>query len=91
MTVAKRWSVDIILDEHDDQRRTRAQARLRTDDDTHLVGTGTARRSPGDTEVPEIGDEIAAARALFALGHELLQAAAADIEQVAHERPRLRH
>ncbi len=84
MSITKRWSVDIFIDEHDDEGRIRAEARLHTHDDTHLFGTGTARRSPSDREVPEIGDEIAVARALFALGHELLQAAAADIEQVTH-------
>jgi uncharacterized protein DUF1876 len=85
MSAAKRWTVEIFLDEHDDRRRTRAEARLHTQDRTHLVGSGTARRHPGDPNIPEIGDEIAAARALFALGHELLQAAAGDIEQLTHE------
>jgi len=89
MTIAKRWNVEIFIDEHDDEGRTRAVARLYTDDDTHLAGTGTARRSPADREVPEIGDEIAVARALFELGHELPQAAAADIEQVTHRPARL--
>jgi hypothetical protein len=32
--------------------------------------------------VPEIGDEIAVARALSDLGHRLLDAAAGDLEQV---------
>ena len=27
MTTAKRWHVEILLDEHDDERRTRAAAR----------------------------------------------------------------
>jgi len=90
MSTAKRWSVDIFIDEHEDQRRTRAEARLHTGADTHLVGTGTARRDPDDREVPEVGDEIAAARALFALGQELLEAAAADIEQLTRKPARLR-
>jgi hypothetical protein len=84
MPTTKRWTVDIFLDEIAEERRTRAEARLRTSDDTHLTGVGTARRSPGDREIPEIGDEIAVARALFDLGHELLDAAATDIEQVTH-------
>lgn len=89
MTTAKRWHVEIFLDEHDDERRTRAEARLQTGDNTHLIGVGTAHRNPTDVEVPEIGDEVAAARALFALGHELLLAAAVDIEAVAREKARL--
>jgi Rv2632c-like len=89
MTAAKQWHVEIFIDEHDDQRRTRAEARLHTTDDTHLTGVGTAHRNPADVEVPEIGDEVAAARALFALGHELLLAAAGDIEAVAHQKARL--
>lgn len=35
-------------------------------------------------EVPEIGDELAAARALADLAHYLLDATAADIEQLTH-------
>jgi Domain of unknown function (DUF1876) len=89
MTVSNRWSVDIVIDEHDDQRLTRADARLHTHHDADLVGTGTARRNPGDREVPEIGDEVAVARALFDLGHQLLEAAAADIERVTHRPARV--
>jgi hypothetical protein len=89
MTAAKRWHVEIFIDEHEDERRTRAEARLHTEDETHLRGVGTAHRNPADVEIPEIGDEVAAARALFALGHELLLAAACDIEEIAQERVRL--
>ena len=89
MAAATRWHVEVFIDEHGDERRTRAEARLHTNDNTHLTGVGTAHRNPADVDVPEIGDEIAVARALFALGHELLLAAALDIEAVAHERARL--
>lgn len=78
-TREKRWSVDIYVDEHEEQRRTRAEARLHTDDSTVLVASGVARRHPADDEVPEIGDELAAARALFDLAHRLLLAAALDV------------
>ena len=60
MTHAKRWSVDIFIDEHESQ--TRAEARLHTGDDTDIRGHGTARLSPSDRNIPEIGDELAAAR-----------------------------
>jgi Rv2632c-like len=46
-------------------RRTRAEGRLCTDEDTHLTGVGAARRDPGDLDVFEIGDEVAVAHALF--------------------------
>jgi hypothetical protein len=86
MTTTRTWSVEIFLDEHEDQRRTRAEARLHTQDRTVLAGQGVAVRHPSDREVPEIGDELAAARALADLAHRLMEAAAADIEQLAHTR-----
>jgi hypothetical protein len=85
MAATKRWSVDIHVDEHDDGT-TRAEARLHTHDDTHLIGTRIARESPDDVDVPEIGDELATARALADLAHRLLKATAEDIEDVTDER-----
>jgi hypothetical protein len=82
MAVTRRWSVDIFIDEHEDERVTNAEARLHTNDKTQLVGRGTAHRHPDDAEVAEIGDELAAARALSNLAHELVHAAAADIEKI---------
>ncbi|WP_158852133.1 DUF1876 domain-containing protein [Saccharothrix deserti] len=83
MNTTKQWRVDVTIDEHEE--KTRATARLRTgDDDTHLVGVGTARLNPADTNVPEIGDELASARALSDLAHRLLDAATADIEGITH-------
>ena len=84
----KHWQVDVILDE-DDDGRTRATARLHTSDRTHLSGTGTARRNPADRDVPEIGDELAASRALSDLAHNLLECAAGDIEEITHAPVRL--
>jgi len=43
-----------------------------------------ARCSPSDQNVPEIGDELATARALSELAHKLLDTAAKDIEAVTH-------
>ena len=83
MAMTKRWSVDLYIDEIDG--RTYAEARLHTNDDTHLIGIGRARLNPTDHDIPEIGDELAAARALTDLGHRLLLAAAGDIEAVTHE------
>ncbi|MEV4536673.1 DUF1876 domain-containing protein [Asanoa sp. NPDC049518] len=84
MTRIKTWTVAIDITEHDDERLTNAEARLHTSDATDLRGRGQARRNPADGEVPEIGDELAAARALSDLAHQLLEAAAGDIQQMAH-------
>lgn len=81
--VSKSWSVRIDLGEHDGT--TRAVARLHTGDRTSLTGTGSARLNPADPNVPEIGDELAAARALSQLAHALLEAAADDISGVLHQ------
>ena len=78
------WTVDIDITEHDDQRRTRAEARLRTDAARTLLGEGEARRRPSDRDVPEIGDELATARALADLAYKLLDITAGDIEQFTH-------
>lgn len=88
MDTAKRWTVDIYIGEHGDERQTRAEARLRTGDRTDLRGVGVARRNPHDREVPEIGDELAVARALDDLAQRLREAAAGDIEQITHEQVR---
>jgi hypothetical protein len=79
----KQWDVTVDIDEHDGH--TRAVARLRTRDTERLVGVGLARLSPADRDVPEIGDEIAVARALSDLGRRLMQAATEDVEQVTGE------
>jgi hypothetical protein len=83
MIASKRWTVEIHIDEH--EGRTRASARLHNRDKTSLVGLGLARLNPADRDVPEIGDELAVARALSDLGHQLLDAAAGDIEQITHQ------
>jgi hypothetical protein len=78
---AKRWTVEIFLDEYG--RHTDAVARLHTRDAQPISGTGRALRNPADPVIPEIGDEVAAARALADLAHRLLDAAIADIEAVS--------
>ncbi|MEU7875894.1 DUF1876 domain-containing protein [Dactylosporangium sp. NPDC049140] len=82
MTAIKQWTVNIFIGEHDG--RTYAEARLHTDDNTHIAGTGEARLHPADKDVPEIGNELAAARALADLGHQLLATTAADIQAISH-------
>jgi hypothetical protein len=74
-----RWSVEVVVDEH--QNRTRAVAMLNAADKPTLTGTGLARRNPRDTDVPGIGDELAVARALTDLAHQLIEATIEDIEE----------
>ena len=69
---AKRWNVEVFIGEH--EGKTRAEARLHTAEPTSHIGIGTARLNPTDSDVPEIGDELAVARALSDLSHQLLDA-----------------
>jgi len=87
MTELRHWTVDVYVGE--DGGQTYAEAALSDDIGNHLLGTGRARLSPHDVNVPEIGDEIAVARALANLGHRLLNTAAGDIEIITHEPARL--
>ncbi len=81
MDSVKTWTVHVDIDEHED--RTRAVARLSRGEDQSLAGTGLARLNPADRNVPQIGDELAVARALSELSHLLLDVAARDIEQIS--------
>jgi hypothetical protein len=74
----KSWHVEIsVFEEGDD---TNAVAVLTSDAPDHLTGRGASRRNPADKPVPEIGDEVAVARALRRLADSLLGTAAHDIE-----------
>ena len=79
MNAVKTWTVQVEIDEHEES--TRAVARLDAGGAQSLTGTGLARLHPVDRDVPRIGDELAAARALSELSHLLLDVAARDIEQ----------
>jgi hypothetical protein len=79
----RRWTVDVFVGE--DDGLTYAEAALQDDIGNQILGTGRARLNPADPDVPEIGDEIAVARALVDLGHRLLDAASADLTTVIHE------
>ncbi|MFI9201094.1 DUF1876 domain-containing protein [Streptomyces sp. NPDC053048] len=77
MTHTTEWNVRVHLSE--DGGRTTARVELDTGA-AAFTGTGTARCAPGDRDVPEIGDEFAAGRALRDLGDRLLQTAEHDVE-----------
>ncbi|MFP3991090.1 DUF1876 domain-containing protein [Streptomyces sp. E11-3] len=82
---AKTWNIQVEISEVD--RLTKAEAKL-MGKDGEVVGHGTARANPSDENVPAIGDELACARALSDLTHQLLHAAAMEIESHTHERVR---
>jgi hypothetical protein len=79
----KHWTVELEIDEH--ESRTRARARMTGEGAEGMVGVGLARLNPEDVNVPQIGDELAASRALSDLAHRLLDKTAEDIESVTHE------
>lgn len=80
----KQWSVDIHINESGNDTHVRAV--LTTTDSSTIEGVGHARRNPRDRTVPEIGDELAAGRALIDLGSRLVQLAAADIAESTRHR-----
>jgi Rv2632c-like len=87
MTKVDQWPIEVTL--HQEDRETRAEAHLTRNNGIKVSGHGLARRNPDDRRVTEIGEEIAAARALSDLAHKLLSTAADEIETVTHEQARL--
>jgi Domain of unknown function (DUF1876) len=87
MSMNDRWSVSLYIAEIDGQMH--AEARLAMAGQDELAGRGEARRNPADQEVTLIGEQIAAARALSDLAGKLLDAAAAGIEDMTHQRAHL--
>ncbi len=76
------WTVQVKLDEMGDD--TTADAVIGLDNKTEVRGHGRSRRNPADDADVRIGDELAAARALSDLAHQLLAVAASDIESRTH-------
>jgi hypothetical protein len=72
------WQVSVAFTEDDTRTRADAILELR---DQRFHGWGQAKRSPEDPNVPVVGEELAASRALSDLAHQLLTAAADRIEQ----------
>jgi len=79
------WNIHVHLFE-DEDGTTRARAVLDLGG-TALTGQGVARRNPRDRDIPEIGDELAAGRAMNDLAQKLLSVAQSDIEGMAHPGP----
>ena len=76
----KKWHVDLYVYEHEDN--TAAHAVLHSASRAQLDGRGAARLRPGEANVPEIGDEVAVARALRGLADRLLAAASDDMSAI---------
>jgi len=72
------WTVTVEFEETAEQTEAKATVEH---GGGHLGGWGRAKRNPSDPDVPRIGEELAAARALSDLAHRLLEAAAAEIER----------
>jgi len=72
------WQVRVSIAESDDD--TEAHVVLLADSPTHLAASGHSHRSSADSPAPEIGDEVAVARALRRLADQLLDSAAEHIE-----------
>jgi Domain of unknown function (DUF1876)/Domain of unknown function (DUF1918) len=82
---ARTWSVQVEIVE-DAAGGTTAHALLSGAAPATLTGRGEAHAHPRQPEVPEIGDEIAAARALHRLADALLATASDDLTGVlGHE------
>lgn len=84
MTHVRTWTIDINITEQAEEGLTRATAVLHSDTRTPLHGEGEALRRPTVTDVPQIGDELATARAVADLAYQLLDVTSRDIEQVTH-------
>ncbi|MEU6577554.1 DUF1876 domain-containing protein [Streptomyces sp. NPDC046805] len=78
------WTVRLQLFEEEGTTKVRVLLDTGT---TELTGQGVAHRNPADVDVPEIGDELAAGRALHDLARQLVEAAERDIEGMGAERP----
>jgi hypothetical protein len=84
------WKVRLYLFEEEGTTKARAVVDTGT---TALTGHGVAHRNPADMGVPEIGDELAAGRAMHDVAQQLVDAAERDIEGVSepgsgrHTRP----
>jgi hypothetical protein len=78
---AKEWTVKVFISEDDADERTLARAVLYARGTKWHESVGLARRHPDDRPVPEIGDELAAGRALMDLADKLIGDAVDDVAQ----------
>jgi hypothetical protein len=89
MQTLMHWRVDVTVVE--DDGFTAVEARLFTPTGERAAGAGHAQVSDDDYDIPEIGAELATARALRDLADQLLQITSDDIEAVTDEDVHLTH
>jgi hypothetical protein len=71
-------AAEIEMSFEEDAEHTEARATLVLRG-ARFTGIGRARRNPADPNLPMVGEELAAARALSDLTHKLVEAAAETI------------
>lgn len=79
----REWNVRVSIFESGDE--TSANVVLIADSPEPLSARGTAHRSTHDLGVPEIGDEVAVARALRHLADKLMETAETDVSVMTGE------
>ena len=75
------WDVRLELREDEDHCEVIAHLDA---GDRGLAGVGRSRRNPADPMMPQVGEELATARALHDLAHHLSQDAWRMIEEHTH-------
>lgn len=76
MQHVREWPIRLYFFEEDGQTQARVWLKPGA---TALEAVGEAQCEPTDFDVPEIGDEVAAGRALVALGTRLLRSGEIDV------------
>ena len=87
MNQTRTLTLNVHLTEKESE--TTADCMLTMDNGAVITAHGMARRNPRDMDVPEIGDEIALARAMSELSHKLLDVAAGELSKMEHRKVRL--
>lgn len=77
-TATRHW--DVWLELREDEDHCEVTAHLDAGDRS-LAGIGRSRRNPTDPTMPQVGAELATARALYDLAHHLSQDAWRMIEE----------
>lgn len=79
MTHVAEWDVKLFVFDHDDNVNVRVELRV---GNTTLFGHGHADWIPGDPNVPEVGDGVAASRALADLADRLMFITGTDLDSL---------
>ena len=86
MNATNSWTVEVSFEENPETTEAEAVLDL---GGRRFGGWGRSRRNPTDADVRQIGDELAAARALADLSHKLLEQAVAAIESIEGQQVRV--